>query len=80
MILTSFIFFKLQETAVKNLKAALDVRSTDKRAAVIFADTITLLFEGIARIVEIHQPIIETYYGPGKLLRCIAILQKECDR
>ena len=29
----------------------------------LFADTITLLFEGIARVVEIHQPLVETYYG-----------------
>ncbi|KAJ8681166.1 hypothetical protein QAD02_016953 [Eretmocerus hayati] len=74
-----YLCSKLQTTAQKNLKAALDLRSTDKRAAVIFADTITLLFEGIARIIEIHQPIIETYYGPGKLLTCVGILQAECD-
>lgn len=70
----------MQETCQKNLKSALDVKSTDKRAPVIFADTITLLFEGIARIVEVHQPIIETYYGPGRLFTSITILQKECDR
>ncbi len=40
----------------------------DPRGNIIFADTITLLFEGIARTVEIHQPLIETYYGPGRLL------------
>lgn len=70
----------MQETAQKNLKAALEIKSNDKRASVIFSDTMTLLFEGIARIVEIHQPIIETYYGPGRLLTTISILQKECDR
>lgn len=37
--------------------------STDKRANVIYADTITLLFEGIARFIEINQPLVETYYG-----------------
>ena len=35
----------------------------DKRANVIYADTVTLLFESIARTVEIHQPLVETYYG-----------------
>ncbi|XP_043471795.1 conserved oligomeric Golgi complex subunit 4 [Leptopilina heterotoma] len=75
-----YLCSKLQETCQKNLKSALDVKSTDKRAPVIFADTITLLFEGIARIVEVHQPIIETYYGPGRLFTSITILQKECDR
>ncbi|XP_076762206.1 conserved oligomeric Golgi complex subunit 4 [Xylocopa sonorina] len=76
----SYLCTKLQETAQKNLKAALEIKANDKRASVIFADTMTLLFEGIARIVEIHQPIIETYYGPGKLLMTLSILQKECDR
>ena len=75
-----YLCSKLQDTAQKNLKSALDVKSNDSRAPVIFADTMTLLYEGIARIVEVHQPIIETYYGPGKLLKTVTILQKECDR
>lgn len=75
-----YLCSKLQDAAQKNLKAALDVKSNDGRAPVIFADTMTLLFEGIARIIEIHQPIIETYYGPGRLLKTVTILQKECDR
>ena len=37
--------------------------NASKRANVLFADTLTLLFEGIARIVEVHQPLVETYYG-----------------
>ncbi|XP_012538440.1 conserved oligomeric Golgi complex subunit 4 isoform X1 [Monomorium pharaonis] len=76
----SYLCTKLHETAQKNLQAALEIKSNDKRAAVIFSDTMTLLFEGIARIIEVHQPIIETYYGPGRLLMTISILQKECDR
>ncbi|KAG8523664.1 Conserved oligomeric Golgi complex subunit 4 [Galemys pyrenaicus] len=35
---------------------------------------------GIARIVETHQPIVETYYGPGRLYTLIKYLQVECDR
>ena len=46
----------------------------------IFADTLTLLFEGIARTVEIHQPLIETYYGHGRLITVISMIQEECDR
>lgn len=38
-----------------------------------------LLFEGLARVIDVHQPLIETYYGPGHLLSAISILQKECD-
>ncbi|XP_019391148.1 PREDICTED: conserved oligomeric Golgi complex subunit 4 isoform X2 [Crocodylus porosus] len=36
--------------------------------------------EGIARIVETHQPIVETYYGLGRLYTLIKHLQVECDR
>lgn len=35
---------------------------------------------GIARVVETHQPIVETYYGPGHLYTLITHLQQECDR
>jgi hypothetical protein len=56
-------FLQLQEMALKNLRTALETNSSDKRADVIYADTLTLLFEGIARVIEIHQPLIETYYG-----------------
>ncbi|KAG7204148.1 hypothetical protein KM043_001990 [Ampulex compressa] len=76
----SYLCTKLQETAQKNLTATMEIKNTDKRASVIFSHTITLLFEGIARIIEVHQPIIETYYGPGRLSMTVSILQKECDR
>ncbi|KAL0116601.1 hypothetical protein PUN28_009914 [Cardiocondyla obscurior] len=76
----NYLCAKLHETAQKNLQTALEIKNNDKRASVIFADTMNLLVEGIARIVETHQPIIETYYGPGRLLMTISILQKECDR
>ena len=36
---------------------------TDQRAGVIYADTMMLLYEGIARIVEDHQQLIEASYG-----------------
>lgn len=31
-----------------------------------YIDAATQLFEGIARIVEIRQPLVETYYGKFK--------------
>ena len=44
------------------------------------SDKLTQLYESIAKMVDIHQPLIETYYGPGKLMAVIEVLQKECDR
>ena len=62
-MLTVLLCLQLSDIADKNLKTALSTYASDKRANVIFADTLTLLFEGIARVVEIHQPLVETYYG-----------------
>ncbi|XP_075212039.1 conserved oligomeric Golgi complex subunit 4 [Lycorma delicatula] len=77
---SKYLASKMEESSRKNLKAAIDASPSDKRAAVIFADTLTLLFESIARVFEVHQPLIETYYGPGRLLKVAIILQQECDR
>ena len=38
----------------------------DKRAHLLWADAANELFETVARIVEVRQPIIETYYGEKK--------------
>ena len=75
-----YLAAQLKEKAQKNLRQALNTESNDKRVSVIFADTLTLLLEGVARIVEIHQPLVETYYGPGRLIQVIEHLQRECDR
>lgn len=57
-------YFQLSENADGTLKLALHgIDGDDRRSSVVFADTITKLFEDIARIVEIHQPLVETYYG-----------------
>jgi len=77
---TDYLCTKLAANSKKNLKQAVDTPTGGARAQIIFADTLTLLFEGVARIIEIHQPLIETYYGPGKVLTAISTLQVECDK
>ncbi|OWF48034.1 conserved oligomeric Golgi complex subunit 4-like [Mizuhopecten yessoensis] len=71
---------QLADTSDKNLKIAEALGSENKGANCVFADTATQLFESIARIVEIRQPLVETYYGHGKLFMLLKFLQKECDR
>ncbi|XP_030749484.1 conserved oligomeric Golgi complex subunit 4 isoform X2 [Sitophilus oryzae] len=75
----TYLRIKLALTADKNLKSAINTPLADKRYSIIYADTLILLFEGLARIVDTHQPLLETYYGPGRLLSAVTILQKECD-
>ena len=38
------------------------------------------MFESIAALIDKSQPLIETYYGPGKLSTMVKQLQKECDK
>ncbi|XP_061622117.1 conserved oligomeric Golgi complex subunit 4 [Phyllopteryx taeniolatus] len=71
---------QLASKAEENLLLATGGDLGEKRAPLIFADTLTLLLEGIARVVETHQPIVETYYGPGHLYTLITHLQQECDQ
>nr|CAG4641537.1 EOG090X02VY [Eurycercus lamellatus] len=77
---SSYLAAQLKEKTPKNLRQVGSVETNNIRANVIFADTLTLLLEGVARIVEIHQPLVETYYGPGRLLQVVEYLQPECDK
>jgi hypothetical protein len=37
------------------------------------------LFDSVVVIIDQHQPVIENFYGPGKMLRVIQRLQEESD-
>ncbi|KAI4872932.1 hypothetical protein NFI96_005308 [Prochilodus magdalenae] len=76
---SQYLCSQLASKAEENLLLAMGSDLGERRAPVIFADTLTLLLEGIARIVETHQPIVETYYGPGRLYTLLRHIQKECD-
>lgn len=71
----SYLKSKIAETSEKNFKIMTAGGQDDARVNVLYADTLTLLLEGVARILEIHQPLIETYYGPDRLLTLAEILQ-----
>ncbi|KAI0029318.1 COG4 transport protein-domain-containing protein [Vararia minispora EC-137] len=45
-----------------------------------YITALTALFESIAMIVDQHQPVVEKYYGPGKMASVITRLLQECDR
>ncbi|CAL8243235.1 unnamed protein product [Lota lota] len=75
-----YLCSQLASKAGENLLLATGGDVNEKRAPLVFAETLTLLLEGIARVVETQQPIVETYYGPGHLYTLIIHLQQECDR
>jgi conserved oligomeric Golgi complex subunit 4 len=45
-----------------------------------YITALTALFEAIARIVDQHAPVVEKYYGPGKMAAVIRRLLQEGDR
>ena len=45
-----------------------------------YITALTALLESIALIVDQHQPVVEKYYGPGKMVPVIQRLIKECDK
>lgn len=45
-----------------------------------YVTVLTALFESIALVVDQHQPVVEKYYGVGKMASVITRLLQECDR
>ena len=45
-----------------------------------FITSLTALFESIAMIVDQHQPVVEKYYGTGKMASVLERLLQESDR
>jgi conserved oligomeric Golgi complex subunit 4 len=76
---TNFVCSKLTTKAQKELRQSMDIAKAEKRTNVAYADTFTVLLENILRVIEVNQPIIESYYGYGHLLKMVKILQFECD-
>ncbi|KAG2066119.1 COG4-domain-containing protein [Suillus decipiens] len=45
-----------------------------------FVTALTALFESVAMIVDHHQPVVDKYYGAGRMTIVIKRLLDECDR
>ncbi|KAJ3025059.1 UNVERIFIED_CONTAM: Golgi transport complex subunit 4 [Siphonaria sp. JEL0065] len=53
--------------------------SEAERVPTLYADILTRLYESVASLIDQQEMIVERHYGPGRLLRVIAKLQKEVD-
>uniref|UniRef100_A0A915CIL2 Conserved oligomeric Golgi complex subunit 4 n=2 Tax=Parascaris TaxID=6254 RepID=A0A915CIL2_PARUN len=71
---------EIRKFAESNYKVMLAGGTDDKRMNVLYADSLTMLFEGIAREIQVHEPLIDSFYGPDKMLSLIEMLQVECDK
>ncbi|VDK88334.1 unnamed protein product [Litomosoides sigmodontis] len=75
-----YLCAEIHQFAERNYKVMLAGGTDDKRISVLYADALTMLFEGIAREIQVYEPLIVSSYGPDKLLSLIEILQRECDK
>ena len=50
-----------------------------KKSTTLFVDLMTKLVEHVAQMVDLYQPLVETYYGSGYLFQFIKYLQTQCD-
>lgn len=76
---TTYVCSKLTSKAQKELRQSLDIAKAEKRTNVAYADSFTVLLENVLRVIEVNQPIVESYYGFGHLLKMVKLLQVECD-
>uniref|UniRef100_A0A5S6PZH5 Conserved oligomeric Golgi complex subunit 4 n=1 Tax=Trichuris muris TaxID=70415 RepID=A0A5S6PZH5_TRIMR len=70
---------KIASTGETNFRIAKSGGTDASRTNVLFADALTLLLEGVARIFEVQQPIVDAYYGLDKVLVFWSILQEQCN-
>ncbi|XP_065675954.1 conserved oligomeric Golgi complex subunit 4 isoform X2 [Hydra vulgaris] len=76
---SKYLRAQIAEYSELNLDAALRADPKERLSSVIFAGTLTNLFESIAKVIDDQQPLVDTFYGPGMMLTVLKELQLECD-
>jgi hypothetical protein len=63
------------------LAAAADSRFKEKLAGgeVTYVMLLSKLVEGTATVITVKQPLVDSHYGKGQMLRLIKPLQEQCD-
>ncbi|CAF0710418.1 unnamed protein product [Brachionus calyciflorus] len=77
---SNYLCAQINQSADKNFNVLIVTDRSDERWSVMFADSLILLFERVARVIEAYQPVIEASYGYGKIFLFVKNIQKECDK
>ncbi|TRM61706.1 COG4 transport protein-domain-containing protein [Schizophyllum amplum] len=64
-------------TGLVRVRAPASVKTS---SPLYYITALTALFESVAMIADQHQPVVEKYYGPGKMKSVVEKLLEECDR
>ncbi|GAA5921563.1 hypothetical protein JCM3775_003107 [Rhodotorula graminis] len=62
------------------VRAKTGALSSKSQSPTHFSSLLTALFEAIALIISQHQPVVEKYYGDGKMLSVAGSLMTETDK
>ncbi|KAF7322767.1 Cog4 domain-containing protein [Mycena chlorophos] len=71
---------KAYATFIVDLVRVRTPASAKTSSPLYYVTSLTALFESIAMIVDQHQPVVEKYYGKGKMHSVVVQLLQECDR
>ncbi|KAH8829698.1 COG4 transport protein-domain-containing protein [Flagelloscypha sp. PMI_526] len=52
---------------------------TNRSSPLYYVSSLTALFESIAMIVDQHRPVVEKYYGVGRMKSVVSRLLEKCD-
>ena len=65
---------------IQLLILSLSLKMLAASSPLYYVTALTALFESICGIVDQHQPIVEKYYGEGKMFAVIRRVISECDK
>ena len=77
---SNYLCAQINQSAEKNFQSLITMDRSEERWSVRFADSLILLFERVARLIEAYQPVIQTSYGYGHMFLFVKNIQKECDK
>lgn len=81
-----FPFLNQQEEGLNKFSSYLSSKIPNESTLIAATKTQThheqlgLLFQEVAKIIDVHQVLVETYYKHGNLIYVLQVIQGECDR
>ena len=70
----TYLKAQLETSCRVTTRKILDVPENAPRYQVRFADAASMLLEEVAQAIDVHKPLVETYYGPGLLILFFPLL------
>ncbi|UJR30145.1 hypothetical protein I4U23_017685 [Adineta vaga] len=70
---------EIHDYGEESLRKTSEIPFNNKRYPVLYADHLRSLLDYVAEKIDTFQPLVESFYGPGKLFIFVSMLQPACD-